>query len=81
MRRVLNEKYAIELLANRPHPFITRYLCAYKDSERVYLGMEHIGGGEHSHSYTPHRRSTPEQPTPTAAHTRATQIGLRDRGG
>ena len=43
-RRVQGEKSALALVAHLPHPFVLRYLYTHYDAEKLYLGMEYVGG-------------------------------------
>ena len=46
LRRVLREKWAMQTLSQLPHPFVVRYRFAHVDPMSVFLGMEHVGGGD-----------------------------------
>ena len=40
--RLLSER---RLLASLSHPMVAGFVCAFKDSQRLYLAMEYVGGG------------------------------------
>ena len=45
-RKVLREKQILAMVSQLPHPFIVGFRYAHLDDERLYLAMDHVGGGD-----------------------------------
>ena len=45
-KKVMREKQTLELVSQLPHPFIVSFAYAHVDDERLFLGMELVGGGD-----------------------------------
>ena len=46
LRRVLRERWSFDMLSRLPHPFHVGMRFAHVDGDAVFLGMEHVGGGD-----------------------------------